>query len=243
VNFGRLWLVLAVALPTAAQARMADLAVGRDIALHGSGAGAQACAACHKLDGTGDSSGAFPRLTGQGAFYLYKQLKDYAAGSRESQIMVPVAQRLTDTEMQDVAGWYAAANGTFVPPQSADPAAIRRGGVLAAAGSVERNIPACANCHGAAGAGMPPSFPYLAGQFARYTVEQFAAWRDGSRRNDPLDLMRDIAARLTDDDVTALAAYFAQVSPPERPAVSRQFPEPDATGSVGAPGTGSGRPK
>lgn len=243
MKLGRLWLVLAAAIPAAvAQGRMPDLTHGRDIALNGSAAGAQPCAACHKLDGTGDSSGVFPRLTGQGAFYLYKQLKDYAAGLRESQIMAPVAQRLTELEMQDVAGWYAAATGPLVPPPSGDPALVQRGGVLAAIGSAADNVPACANCHGAAGAGMPPSFPYLGGQLARYTRDQFAAWRDGSRRNDPLDVMRDIAARLKDDDIAALSQYFAQVRPPGRSAAPRQFPESAEPGNLGAASAGSGRP-
>jgi cytochrome c553 len=64
---------------------------------------------------------------------------------------------------------------------------------------------------------MPPTFPYLAGQFARYTRDQLAAWKNGSRRNDPLNVMRDIAARLGDDDVAALGEYFAQVWPPKTP--------------------------
>ena len=63
---------------------------------------------------------------------------------------------------------------------------------------------------------MPPSFPYLAGQFSRYAREQLAAWKDGSRRNDPLNVMRDIAARLSDEDAAALAEYFASVYPPAR---------------------------
>jgi cytochrome c553 len=207
----------AIVLPAAAAGgRTPDLLHVRQIVTNGSAAGAQACAACHGVDGTGDISGAFPRLTGQAGFYLYKQLKDYAAGLRESQVMGPVAQRLTETEMQDVSGYYAAARGPFAPPSSADSMLIRRGGVLAAMGSAKDNVPACVNCHGAAGTGMPPSFPYLAGQFARYTRDQFASWKDGSRRNDPINVMRDIAARLSDKDTAALAEYFANAYPPGR---------------------------
>ena len=177
--------------------------------------GAQACAACHKLDGTGDPSGAFPRLAGQAGFYLYKQLKDYQAGLRDSQVMGPIAKRLGEEEMQDISGYYASLSGPFLPPPPGDDRLIQRGGVLAAVGSVEKNIPACVNCHGQAGAGIPPSFPYLAGQFARYAQDQFGAWKDGSRRNDPLNVMRDIAARLSEADIVALAEYFAQVWPPK----------------------------
>ena len=198
-----------------AQARSPDLQHGREIATNGGAEGAQACAACHKLDGTGDPSGAFPRLAGQAGFYLYKQLKDYQAGLRDSQVMGPIAKRLGEEEMQDISGYYASLSGPFVPPPLGDSRLVQRGGVLAAVGSAEKNIPACVNCHGQAGAGIPPSFPYLAGQFARYTRDQLAAWRDGSRRNDPLTVMRDIAARLSEDDIIGLAEYFAQVWPPQ----------------------------
>jgi cytochrome c553 len=207
---------LALLVPGFAAARSPDLDHGRDMALKGSPGGAQACAACHKLDGTGDSSGAFPRLTGQAGFYLYKQLKDYAAGRRDSQVMAPVAQRLTDEEMQDLAGYFASVSGPFTPPQIGNSQPIQRGGVLSAIGSAKENIPACVNCHGQSGAGMPPSFPYLAGQYARYLRDQLAAWKDGSRRNDPMNVMRDIAARLGAEDVAALGEYFAHVYPPAR---------------------------
>ena len=209
-------LIALAGLATSAEARPPDIAHGRDIALNGTPTGVQACALCHKLDGTGDTSGAFPRLTGQAGFYLYKQLKDYADGLRDNQVMAPIARQLSETEKQDVAGWYASASGPFAPPHTGDARLLQRGGVLSAVGSAENNIPACANCHGRAGAGMPPSFPSLAGQYARYIRDQFAAWKDGSRRNDPLDAMRDIAARLPDGEVNAVAEYFAHTYPPER---------------------------
>jgi cytochrome c553 len=211
------WALLMIALPAlTAAARSPDLQHGGEIAASGSAEGAQACAACHKLDGAGDTSGAFPRLTGQAAFYLYKQLKDYQAGLRDSQIMGPIAKRLSEEEMQDVSGYYASASAPFAPPSPGDGRLIQRGGVLSAVGSAEKNVPACVNCHGQSGAGLPPSFPYLAGQFARYTRDQLAAWKDGSRRNDPLNVMRDIAARLNADDLAAVAEYFAHVWPPGR---------------------------
>lgn len=209
-------LVAVAGLATSAEARAPDTAHGREIALNGTPGGAQACASCHKLDGTGDTSGAFPRLTGQAEFYLYKQLTDYADGLRDNQVMAPIAQHLSEAEKQDVAGWYASASGPFMPPQTGDGRLIERGGMLSAVGSAENNIAACSNCHGRAGAGMPPSFPSLAGQYARYIRDQFAAWKDGSRRNDPLDVMRDIAARLPDGDVNAVAEYFARAYPSER---------------------------
>lgn len=199
----------------AANARAPDLARGRVVALGGGAGDQQACAACHGANGAGVMP-IYPRLAGQAAFYLYKQLLDFRSGERESAVMGPIARRLSPRDMEDVAGFYAAATAPYSPPADGDGAQLQRGGTLAAAGSAERGIPPCANCHGQAGRGMPPSFPYLAGQSEAYLAGQLAAFRDGSRRNDPLDVMRRIAGRLNSGDVTALSTYFAHVYPPAR---------------------------
>lgn len=200
-----------------ASARAPDIERGRQIAVQGATAGAQPCAACHGADGAGDSSGAFPRLSGQGAFYLYKQLKDFQSGSRGSAVMTPIARALSDTDMQDVSGYFAATQGRYFEPPSADGETLQRGGMLSATGSTQKNVPACSLCHGWAGRGMPPSFPFLAGQFAPYLKIQLNAWKTGARRNDPLDVMRDIAGRLDDRDIDAVARYFASVRPSAPP--------------------------
>jgi cytochrome c553 len=205
------WRPLLATIPALAAAP--DLAHGREVAANGTPGGAQACAACHELDGAGNSAAASPRLAGQGAFYLYKQLEDFRSGQRESQVMAPIAKAMTEAERQDVAGYYAAARAPYPTPPFADGELVQRGGVLSAVGSAERNVPACSNCHGRAGTGMPPSFPYLAGQFARYIEDQLHDWKSGTRRNDPLQVMRDITARLDESDIKAVAAYFARVRP------------------------------
>src|SRR6185437_7078395 len=196
-------------------ARAPDLAQGRAVALGGGAGDQQACAACHGANGAGVMP-IYPRLAGQAAFYLYKQLLDFRSGQRESAVMGPIASRLSPRDMEDVAGFYAAATAPYSPPAGADGAQLQQGGTLAAQGSAERGIPACANCHGQAGRGMPPSFPYLAGQSGDYLAGQLAAFRNGSRRNDPLDVMRRIAGQLDAADVPALATYFAHVYPPAR---------------------------
>lgn len=174
-----------------------------------------ACHTCHGMDGAGDSSGAFPRLTGQGAWYSYKQLKDYASGARQNAVMSPIAKVLTDQQMQDVAAYYAAQRvPAAAPTTNADPLLLQRGGAISATGLMDKGVAACVNCHGASGQGLPPSFPYLAGQYAPYAELQFRFWRDGSRRNDPLGVMQHIAKQMTDDEVRAVAAYFASLPPP-----------------------------
>ncbi|MDC7785050.1 c-type cytochrome [Rhodoplanes sp. TEM] len=195
----------------------ADLERGRAVArgdATGLPAGA-ACHTCHGPDGAGDRSGAFPRIGGQPAWYLYKQLDDYASGARRNAVMEPIARALAARQRQDVAAFYAAqVPAAAAPARSADPALLQRGGSIAAAGLAEKSVAACVNCHGPRGRGLPPTYPYLAGQYAPYVALQFRAWKDGARRNDPLGVMRHIARQLSEDDVRALATYFASLPPP-----------------------------
>lgn len=176
-----------------------------------------ACHTCHGLHGAGDSSGAFPRLTGQSAWYLYKQMKDYASGNRRNEIMSPIAKALTDEQMQDVAAYYSSQVAPVLVPVApdADPLLLQRGAAISAMGLQDRGVAACVNCHGPAGQGLPPSFPYLAGQYAPYFELQFRFWKEGMRRNSPLGVMEHIAKELSHDEVRALAAYFASLRPPD----------------------------
>jgi cytochrome c553 len=200
----------------------ADAERGRAIAVGGSGAPRSACHTCHGPNGEGDASGAFPRLTGQSTWYLYKQLKDYASGTRANEVMSPIAKTLADQDAQDVAAFYAAQTAAIPGGvREADPQLLQRGGAIAAQGLRGKGVEACVNCHGAAGEGMPPSSPALAGQFAPYTELQFRFWKEGQRRNSPLGVMEHIARQLSEDEVRALAAYFAALPLPNRQATSR----------------------
>jgi cytochrome c553 len=190
---------------------------GRVIATQGRAAPGGAvppCRNCHGEKGIGDGSGAFPRLTGQLAFYLYKQLGDFASGGRHSPVMSPIAQALDDRERQDVAAYYAGAAGPFFPAPMLDPVLLQRGGVISASGLAEKGVPACIACHGLAGAGMAPSFPYLAGQYAPYLQYQLDLFRMNLRTNSPLGVMNRIASQMSEDDVKAVSQYLATVRPP-----------------------------
>ncbi len=192
-----------------------DLENGRLVAVGGSAGGPRAaCFTCHGLNGAGDTSGAFPRLSGLDAWYMYKQLRDYAAGSRPNEIMSPIARALTQAEMEDVSAYYAGFRDAPYPPQpDADPLTIQRGAAISAIGASERGVQACVNCHGPAGMGMGPGFPQLAGQYARYAALQLTLWQQGVRRNDPLEVMANVARRLTGDDIRAVSLYFQAVRP------------------------------
>lgn len=183
------------------------------VVLAGSASGTVACASCHGVDGEGGGRGAFPRLAGQSAAYLVKQLGDYRSGRRRNAIMEPMARGLTTAEIDEVARWYAAARPA---PTAwgvvADARSRARGAYVARNGDWSRGVPACVNCHGPSGEGVPPHFPALRGQSAEYIAAQIMAFRNGWRANDSLGLMRHVARHLPDRDVAGVAAYFSALA-------------------------------
>jgi cytochrome c553 len=180
---------------------------GAVIVAQGTPSGAVACAQCHAFTGGSDTSGAFPRLAGQPAAYLAEQLRDFATGARANAIMGPIAKGLSADDIEDVAAYFAKVASPVPPLASPDPALVKEGEGIAETGI--KGIPACGVCHGAHGAGEPPSIPYLAGQYARYTAFQLQMWRRGLRRNSP-EAMGLFAKKLDDDEIAALAAYYQQ---------------------------------
>jgi cytochrome c553 len=174
------------------------------------------CVRCHELDGSGNSSGAFPRLADQSAWYLYKTLLDYAAGLRPSDIMAPIARMLTDEQMQDLAAYYATVVDAPYPAAPAvDVGVLQIGGAIAAVGIPGQGVPPCDSCHGPHGIGAPPIYPYLAGQFAPYLEDQLLLWKHGRRDGDAMNVMEMIARNMTEEQIRAVSLYFASIRPPE----------------------------
>lgn len=175
----------------------------------GSQPGAMPCVACHGADGAGLAAAGFPRLAGLPAPYLRKQLEDFKRGSRANPVMQPLATALTDAEIDAVSQALAAMPGAV--PQAVPRSEMPVGAAqkLAQQGAWERQIPACASCHGPAGTGVGDAFPPLAGQPATYLAAQLTAWQNGTRHNDPNDLMGHIAKALTPEEVQGVAQYFA----------------------------------
>lgn len=192
-----------------------DPVAGQRVVMGASGAGVGgACFQCHGARGGGDQGGAFPRLAGQSAYYLWKQLENYADGTRPNAVMTPIAVKMGAQERRNVAAYYASARAGHREPPAADPVVLQLGGAIAAAGSPARGVQACLGCHGPGGTGMPPDVPYLAGQSASYLEHQLSEWRAGRRRNDTLGVMADIARRLDEHERRAVARYFAALPPP-----------------------------
>lgn len=170
---------------------------------------AQVCLACHGPDGAGMSAANYPRLDILDAGYMAKQLRDIKAGTRQAPIMQPFAATLTDQQIEDVSAYYASQSATVPQPPEADPELMALGRKLVYRGDWDRYIPSCNSCHGPESRGVGSEFPALAGQHASYIESQLRAWKDGTRHNDPLDLMLAIAERMTDEDIKAAAAFLA----------------------------------
>jgi cytochrome c553 len=183
---------------------------GAAIAARGTPSGAVACVRCHGFDGNSDGSGAFPVIAGQTEYYLAKQLRNYASGTRKNAIMNPIAAKLTPDEIAAVTRYYSQLPARPVAEES-DAALIRRGMEIATAGYLPERVEACQSCHGPNGRGEAPDVPRLAGQYPHYTVTQLQMLRKGYRKNDPGSQMRGPAHNLNEQDMSAVAAYFAQL--------------------------------
>ena len=169
-----------------------------------------ACASCHGIDGGGQVS--FPRLAGMNAVYLLKQLQEFASGRRANTIMQPVAKALSRDDHIAMANYYAAlpVPAALVRPTAPVTGAGDVGARLATRGKWSEGVPACIQCHGPGGVGVGDSFPSLAGQPAGYIAAQLKAWKDGTRKNDPLELMRHLSGRLSDGEIDAVSQWFAR---------------------------------
>lgn len=194
---------------TTPSAQQADGTGGADAALIAD------CSGCHGADGRGRGTGAAPRLDIQDETYLYASLKAYAEGTRPSGIMQPVAYALSDAQMRSVARHFASL-GTDGAVDHPAPAADRvaRGRSIATSGT---GGPSCASCHGPWPTKRAALYPELAGQYEGYLLDQLRLWRRGVRGGThQAHLMRVVAGQLAEDDIIALAAYYASLQPAPR---------------------------
>lgn len=154
----------------------------------------------------------FPRLAGLSAGYMKKQLADFASGERANPIMQPIAAALSSEEADAVTTMLADKPRPAFEPIGRAAAVEGLGETLALRGVWERNVPECVACHGPGGVGVGDSFPPLVGQSAQYLSSQLVAWQQGTRKNDPNDLMGHIARSLTEEEVKAVSTYFANLT-------------------------------
>jgi len=175
------------------------------------GIAAQVCAACHASDGNSIGP-ANPKIAGQFPEYLDKQLRDFKAQGgkkavRENPVMAGMVANLSDADMKGLASFYASQK--LKPAAAADKDLAALGQKVWRGGNAASGVPACAGCHGPAGAGLPGQYPRLAGQYAEYVAAQLKAFKEGGRANDPNGAMRGVAARLTEREIRAVSEYAA----------------------------------
>ncbi|EGR2796299.1 cytochrome c4 [Vibrio navarrensis] len=171
----------------------------------------QTCVACHGADGNSLLT-MYPKLAGQHAKYIEKQLKDLKLGmesagkqGRYDPVMSAMAMPLTEQDMADLAAYYSSLP---ISPNTTPESVVDAGKVLYTAGDAERGLTACIACHGPRGNGTELSgFPKISGQHADYIKAQLQKFRESSRGNDMNAMMRDIAKKLTDDDINTLSQY------------------------------------
>jgi len=168
---------------------------------------AQTCAACHGADGNSNNP-VWPKLAGQHPDYIVAQLKAFKAGKRENAQMAPMAQGLSEPDMLDLAAYYSSQSMTAGAAKEREDLALAE--TLYRAGRAEDGLPACIACHGPRGNGIPYSgYPKISGQHAEYTTTTLKAYRSGERAGAQASIMQDIAGKLTDKEIGALANYLS----------------------------------
>jgi cytochrome c553 len=195
----------------------------------------QGCATCHGNAGQGTSDTNFPRIAGKPAGYLFNQLQNFRDGRRSYPPMNYLLQYLHDDYFTDMAAFFASQHIPFAPPEKVALAAsqLAVGEQLVHKGDAAHGIPPCTACHGMELTGINPGIPGLVGLHSRYISGQIEAWRAGTRHAKAPDCMSDIAHRLSDVQVTAVAAWLASQSPPatSTPAAQGAWKTPVTCGS------------
>jgi cytochrome c553 len=189
--------------PAAAQVVKGDPAKAQPIV-------GQICAACHAADGNSVLP-ANPSLAAQQPEYILKQLLAFkprnGKAERPSPVMSGMVANLSNEDMSNLAVYFASQKPR--PSGASDADLVKQGAEIYRGGILAKNVAACAGCHSPDGGGVPSQFPRLAGQHAQYVEAQLKAFRSGERANDPNGMMRAIAARLSDHEITAVAEFIS----------------------------------
>jgi cytochrome c553 len=165
------------------------------------------CGACHGPDGNSVNP-VWPSIAGQHPTYLVEQLQAFKGGRRNEPLMLGQVMLLSEDDMKNLAVYFA--EKPAASKAVADPSTVDRGQRIYRGGDRQSGTPACNACHGPTGRGNPAaSVPSLKGQYAVYTAAQLRAYASGARQSDgPTRVMRDIAARLSEEDILAVSSYM-----------------------------------
>ena len=215
----RFAIVLSLVLPAVGLMTGATAIVGSGGAPDTIAARIQGCATCHGPSGEGTSDINFPRIAGKPAGYLFNQLQNFRDGRRSYPPMNYLLQYLHDDYFTDMAAFFAAQRIPFAPPEKSTlaPTELKLGEQLVREGDRTHAIPACMSCHGPQLTGINPGIPGLIGLHSRYISAQLEAWRAGTRHAKAPDCMYEIATRLTEAQITQVAAWLATQPAPATP--------------------------
>lgn len=163
------------------------------------------CMACHGADGNSPNP-EWPNIAGQHAGYIEQQLKLFRSGERQNALMSPMAMILSDEDIADLAAYFSSQT---VRGGEAEPSKVAAGQQMYRAGNASNNLMACTACHGPTGRGNPlANYPALQGQHAVYVATQLRAYRAGERGTDQNQMMRNVAALLSDEEIDAVASFI-----------------------------------
>lgn len=162
------------------------------------------CMACHGMDGN-SLSPEWPNLASQHPVYIERQIKAFKSGERQNDLMSPMAMILTDEDAADLAAYFSSQK---VRGGETDPAKLALGQRVYRAGNVQKGVMPCAGCHGPNGLGNPlAGYALIQGQHSVYVANQLRAYKAGTRKTDPNQMMRNMAAQLSDEEIDAVASY------------------------------------
>lgn len=184
-------------------AKKPDLAKGEQIYT-------QQCLSCHGAEGN-STAVTYPKLAGQHADYLVKQLSNFKPAKegekplRENAIMAGFAAGLSTEDMRNIAAYLESKSQK--PSTAKNKELLELGQKIYRGGIAEKKVPACAGCHSPNGAGIPSQYPRIGGQHAQYTESQLVGFRAGSRGNS--GQMMTISAKLSDKEIKAVSDYVA----------------------------------
>ncbi|MEM7208078.1 MAG: c-type cytochrome [Pseudomonadota bacterium] len=164
-----------------------------------------ACAACHGVDGNSNIA-INPKLAGQHADYLAKQIREFQAGNRADPVMMSMVASLSEQDIEDISAYFASQTNA---PAIASEETLELGESIYRGGIAAPGVAACLACHGPAGKGNPGAgYPALTGQHAEYTAKTLRDFRSGNRNNDANSAMRSLVKRMTDAEIDAVSNYI-----------------------------------
>lgn len=193
-------LILALASISSSHAQMGDAAAGE--------AKSATCMACHGPDGNSPLP-EFPSIAGQVPGYIAQQLAAFKSGARNNPVMLGMVATLNEQDMADLDAYYSGQTATVQSITEDQMEDALAGKEIYRGGYEKYSIPSCMGCHGPNGAGIPPNFPRLSGQHAKYTETQLLLFKSGERQS---PIMHPIAFPLSEEQIRQLSLYISALN-------------------------------